>query len=58
MEDFLRNEPLQTPKFKDDGRMSPIKKADYLTFTKVSSGPKQKVDPDNSISEISNSSWR
>ena len=40
MEDFLKNETLQTPKFKDEGRMSPIKKTDYLTFTKVSSGPK------------------
>ena len=58
MEDFLKSEALQTPKFKDEGRMTSIKKTDYLTFTKVSSGPKQKIDPDQSISEISNSSWR
>ena len=38
--------------------MTPIKKTDFLTITKVSSGPKQKIDPDKSISEISNSSWR
>ena len=54
----MKHEALQTPKFKDEGKMSPIKKTDYLTFTKVSSGPKQKIDPDKSISEISTSSWR
>ena len=50
---------MPTPQFKEESKMSPIKKSDYLTFNKQSASlPKQKIDPDKSISEISNSSWR